>query len=148
MFGKKKNLAPLEPDRTQRIVARAIENARDYVEVDVAPQRRRADQYYQGFTSVKAEEGRSKIVVTRVRDAVKSVIPSLARVFTQSDTIAESGQPASRNGQRVRIAIQSDQPQPGKPVQEPLCMATGTQRGIDKHRTGSIGCGAGQRWGE
>ena len=89
MFGKKKTLAPLEQDRTQRIVARAIENAREYIETDVAPQRRLADQYYQGYTAVKAENGRSKIVVTRVRDAVKSVIPSLARVFTQSDTIAE-----------------------------------------------------------
>ena len=41
MFGKKKTLAPLEQDRTQRIVARAIENAREYIETDVAPQRRR-----------------------------------------------------------------------------------------------------------
>ena len=65
MFGKKKTLAPLEQDRTQRIVARAIENAREYIETDVAPQRRLADQYYQGYTAVKAENGRSKIVVTR-----------------------------------------------------------------------------------
>jgi hypothetical protein len=89
MFGKKKNLAPLEAETIQRIVQRAIEDAREYVETDVAPQRKQADQYFQGYSAVKAETGRSRIVVTRVRDAVKSVIPSLARVFTQSDTIAE-----------------------------------------------------------
>ena len=86
---KPKKLEPLENDRVQKIVQRAIENARDYIETDIAPSRRQADQYYQGLTAVKAEKGRSKVVVTRVRDAVKSVIPSLARVFTQSDTIAE-----------------------------------------------------------
>lgn len=86
---KSKKLKPLETEMTQKIVQRAIENARDYIETDIAPSRRLADQYYQGLTAVKAEKGRSKVVVTRVRDAVKSVIPSLARVFTQSDTIAE-----------------------------------------------------------
>ena len=89
MFKHKKPLKPIEEDIIQRIVSRAIEDARNYIEVNVAPQRRDADQYFQGYSAVKAENGRSKIVVTRVRDAVKSVIPSLARVFTQSDTIAE-----------------------------------------------------------
>ena len=89
MFGKPKNLQPVEAERMARIVRRAIENAREFVEDDISPSRKMADQYYQGFTAVKAQAGRSKVVVTRVRDAVKSVIPSLARVFTQSDTIAE-----------------------------------------------------------
>lgn len=91
MFGKTPNgkLTPLQDEDTQRIVMRAIENARDYIDVDIAPARKLADQYFQGLTAVKHEKGRSKVVVTRVRDAVKSVIPSLARVFTQSDTIAE-----------------------------------------------------------
>lgn len=86
---KHKQLKPVESDRMSRIVARAIENARDFIEEEIAPARQQADRYYQGATAVKAEKGRSKVVVTRVRDAVKSVIPSLARVFTQSDTIAE-----------------------------------------------------------
>ena len=86
---KSKSLKPLEQDTVSKIVKRAIEEARDYIAVEIVPARERADQYFQGYTSVKPVPGRSRIVVTRVRDAVKSVIPSLARVFTQSDTIAE-----------------------------------------------------------
>lgn len=89
IFNKPKKLKPIEADRLQTIVSRAIDNARNHIDVDVSPARKQADQYYQGYTAVKSENGRSKIVVTRVRDAVKSVIPSLARVFTQSDSIAE-----------------------------------------------------------
>jgi hypothetical protein len=89
MFGKTKLLKPLAQDSLDRIVKRAIEDARNYVAEDIAPDRALADRYYRGHTSVKSARGRSQIVVTRVRDAVKSVIPSLARVFTQSDTIAE-----------------------------------------------------------
>ena len=89
MIFRSKPLAPIEQDRIQAIVKTAIEDAREYVYTNVAPQRERVDQYYQGYTAVPHVNGRSKIVVTRVRDAVKTVLPSLARVFTQSDTIAE-----------------------------------------------------------
>lgn len=89
MIFKSKPLAPLEQDRIQSIVKTAIDDAREFITTNVAPQRERVDQYYQGFTAVPHVNGRSKIVVTRVRDAVKTVLPSLARVFTQSDTIAE-----------------------------------------------------------
>lgn len=89
MIFKSKPLAPIEQERIQAIVKTAIEDAREYVYTNVAPQRERVDQYYQGYTAVPHVNGRSKIVVTRVRDAVKTVLPSLARVFTQSDTIAE-----------------------------------------------------------
>lgn len=89
MFGRAKTLRPLEQDNIQAIVKNAISDAREFIEEDIAPKREIVDGYYQGRTAVKAEEGRSSVVVTRVRDAVKSVLPSLARIFTQSDTIAE-----------------------------------------------------------
>ena len=89
MFKSVKTLSPIAPEDIQSIVRRAIDDAREFIEEDVAPRREEADAYYRGRTTVKNIEGRSQIVVTRVRDAVKSVIPSLARVFTQSDTIAE-----------------------------------------------------------
>ena len=89
MIFKSKPLAPLEQERIQAIVKTAIEDAREFIEEDIAPQRELVDAYYRGRTAVPHVAGRSKIVVTRVRDAVKTVLPSLARVFTQSDTIAE-----------------------------------------------------------
>jgi hypothetical protein len=89
MFKSPKTLRPLEQDNIQAIVKNAIFDAREFIDEDIAPWREQADAYYRGKTAVQQVPGRSKIVVTRVRDAVKSVLPSLARVFTQSDTIAE-----------------------------------------------------------
>jgi len=89
MFKSPKTLKPLEQENIQAIVKNAIHDAREFMDEDIAPHREQADAYYRGKTSVQAIPGRSSIVVTRVRDAVKSVLPSLARVFTQSDTIAE-----------------------------------------------------------
>lgn len=89
MFKSPKTLSPIAAEDIQSIVKRAIDDAREFIDEDVAPHRELADSYYRGRTSVTSVPGRSSIVVTRVRDAVKSVIPSLARVFTQSDTIAE-----------------------------------------------------------
>lgn len=89
MFKSPKTLSPIAAEDMQSIVKRAIEDAREFIDEDIAPARELADAYYRGRTAVKQTPGRSAIVVTRVRDAVKSVVPSLARVFTQSDTIAE-----------------------------------------------------------
>lgn len=86
---KHKTLKPADQEILQRVAQRAITDAREFIDEDIAPSREKADQYYQGFTTVQDAPGRSKVIVTRVRDAVKSVLPSLARIFTQSDTIAE-----------------------------------------------------------
>ena len=89
MFKSPKTLRPIEQDSIQSIVKNAIHDAREFIDEDIAPWREQADAYYRGKTAVQEVPGRSRVVVTRVRDAVKSVLPSLARVFTQSDTIAE-----------------------------------------------------------
>lgn len=97
MFGKGKNstslssklLKPLEPETVQRIASTAIDAAVEHNEGDLHTEREKADRYYRGQTDLDVTDGRSQIVVSKVRDAVKSVLPSLARIFTQTDMIGE-----------------------------------------------------------
>jgi len=85
----KPEIKPLDDDEVEKIAKAAVEAAVDFMESDLRGDRQTADLYYQGATSIPTTPGRSKVVVSKVRDAVKGVVPSLARIFTQSDTIVE-----------------------------------------------------------
>jgi len=85
----KKALKPIPQEVFERIVQREIEAAIDFVTSSLVNPRVLADKYYQGETSLPHEKGRSGVIVTCVRDGVRSVVPSMARIFTQSDTVAE-----------------------------------------------------------
>ena len=85
----KKALKPIDQETFERIVKREIEAATDFVTSSLVNTRVLADKYYQGETKLPHEPGRSGVIVTCVRDGVRSVLPSMARIFTQSDTVAE-----------------------------------------------------------
>jgi hypothetical protein len=95
MFGSAKKgktypeLKPLDAGQVQRIVQLAVEKAVEDNQGTLKTEREKADKYYQGQTDLETTEGRSQIVVSKVRDAVKSVLPSMARIFTQTDVIGE-----------------------------------------------------------
>jgi hypothetical protein len=82
-------LKPMKPDQVQSIVSRVLDDAVSFCSGDLSNRRQAADKYYQGETSLKNVPGQSRVTVTKVRDAVRSIVPSLARIFTQSDKIAE-----------------------------------------------------------
>jgi len=86
---KKERLKPISREDLEKIVRYEIDKATDFIEAEISPKRMRAELYYKGGTSLKSVKGRSQVVVTKVRDAIKSVIASIARIFTQSDTVAE-----------------------------------------------------------
>jgi len=86
---KKKKLKPLSEEVFQRIVKDEIEAAVGFCQASLQSDRVLADKYYQGETKLLHEPGRSGVIVTCVRDGVRSVLPSIARIFTQSDTVAE-----------------------------------------------------------
>ena len=65
----------------QEIVRDAIQDAIDFVEQDISPERLKAARYMAGETDIGHEEGRSKVVATRVRDTIRSIKPSILRVF-------------------------------------------------------------------
>ena len=68
-------------DELQGIVSGAIADAKAFIESEIAPDRIKAQRYYDGECDLSYEAGRNKIIVTRVRDVVRAVKPSLMRVF-------------------------------------------------------------------
>lgn len=67
----------------------AIDDAVDYSDDDLAPDRLIALQYYRGDAFGNEEEGRSQVVMTEVRDVILSMMPSLMRIFTASERPVE-----------------------------------------------------------
>ena len=65
----------------ENIVQSAIDDAVDFVESEISEDRITAQRYYDGEVDIGYEDGRSKVVATKVRDVVRAVKPSLMRVF-------------------------------------------------------------------
>jgi hypothetical protein len=63
------------------IVQSAISDAVDFIESEISDDRIKAQRYYDGESDLGYEDGRSKVVATKVRDTVRSVTPSLMRIF-------------------------------------------------------------------
>ena len=76
---------PLSDTEIRNVVRTAIEEAVEYVESSISPQRERAMRYYEGKCDIGHERGRSRIVSTKIRDTIRQIKPSLMRVFLQSE---------------------------------------------------------------
>ena len=68
-------------DQIETIVQNAIADAVDFVESEISEDRIRSQRYYDGEVDLGFEDGRSKVVATKVRDTVRAIKPSLMRVF-------------------------------------------------------------------
>jgi hypothetical protein len=79
----------MSKDEIQGAIQDAIQAAIDYVDSDIAPQRERAQRYFDGAVDLEHEDGRSKVVSTKVRDVVRGAKPSLMRVFMSNDKFVE-----------------------------------------------------------
>lgn len=80
---------PMTDDEVQRTLTRAIEDARAFVDAEVAEDRILAQKYFDGSVALEAEDGRSKVVATKCRDTVRAIKPVLMRVFLQTDKPVE-----------------------------------------------------------
>lgn len=67
----------------------AIDDAVDYCDDDLSPDRLIALEYYRGDAFGNEEDGRSQVVMTEVRDVILSMLPSLMRIFTASERPVE-----------------------------------------------------------
>lgn len=74
-------LKPKSRREIESIVQDAISNAVDFVEGEISQDRIKAQRYYDGEVDLGYEDGRSKVVATKVRDTVRAVKPSLMRIF-------------------------------------------------------------------
>ena len=74
-------LKPKSRSEVEGIVQTAISDAVDFVESEISQDRIKAQRYYDGEVDLGYEDGRSKVVATKVRDTVRAVKPSLMRIF-------------------------------------------------------------------
>ena len=74
-------LKPKSRREVEGIVQSAISSAVDFVESEISSDRIKAQRYYDGEVDLGYEDGRSKVVATKVRDTVRAVKPSLMRIF-------------------------------------------------------------------
>lgn len=82
-------LRPLTREEVGNVVRILAESAVDFNESELSEKRELADQYYQGKTRLSITKGRSQVIVTKVRDGLKSILASAARVYTSTDVIAQ-----------------------------------------------------------
>jgi hypothetical protein len=79
----------LSKTEIQNGIRGAIKDAVSFIESEIAPDRIRAQKYFDGRSTLSHEEGRSKVVATKCRDTIRAIKPALMRVFLQSDTPVE-----------------------------------------------------------
>lgn len=92
---------PMKPDQIESIASEAVTDALDFIESEIAEDRIKAQRYFEGESDLGFEEGRSKIVATKVRDTIRQLKPSLLRVFLSNDKYVQY---VARNPQEVRQA--------------------------------------------
>jgi len=73
----------------QAILTAEIEDAVDYIDNTISPDRALALQYYRGEPFGNEEDGRSQVVSRDVRDTVQAILPSLMKVFFSGSNIVE-----------------------------------------------------------
>ena len=82
-------LKRMDDDEVQSIVKDALDSAISFVESEIAEDRIKSQRYFEGEVDIGQEDGRSKIVATKVRDAIRAIKPSLMRVFLSSENPVE-----------------------------------------------------------
>ena len=80
---------PMTEDQIQSIAKDALDAAKSFVESEIADDRIKSQRYFEGETDIGQEDGRSKIVSTKVRDTIRAIKPSLMRVFLSSENPVE-----------------------------------------------------------
>jgi hypothetical protein len=82
-------LKAMTEDEVQDIAKNALQSAIAFVESEIADDRIKSQRYFEGETDIGQEDGRSKIVSTKVRDTIRAIKPSLMRVFLSSENPVE-----------------------------------------------------------
>ena len=80
---------PISEEELQNIVIAEIDDAQNYIDDDISPQRAVAGQYYKGEPFGNEEEGRSQAMSMDVRDTVQAMMPSIMKVFFAANNVVE-----------------------------------------------------------
>lgn len=76
-------------DELEHILSGEIEDAIDYIDNTISPDRARAESYYLGDHFGNEEDGRSTAISMDVRDTVQAMLPSLMRIFYGGEKVVE-----------------------------------------------------------
>jgi len=82
-------LEPMDDSQIEAIAREAVTDALSFIESEVADDRIKAQKYYNGEVDIGEEEGRSKVVATKVRDTIRQIKPSLMRIFLANENFVE-----------------------------------------------------------
>lgn len=93
-----------EDDPLLADVSRAIQDAIQYVEGELGPERAKATEYYHAEPFGNEETGRSKVVLSEVRDGILGIIPSVLRLAHGPEHVVEY---TPRRGDAVDMAEQA-----------------------------------------
>ena len=80
---------PVTEEELENIVKAEIDDAQEYIDDIISPERALAGQYYKGEPFGNEEEGRSQVVSMDVRDTVQAIMPSIMRVFFAANNVVE-----------------------------------------------------------
>lgn len=83
------SLKPMTDLEIEGIVRDAVSDAVDFCESEIAEDRIKAQRYFDGEVDIGEEDGRSRVVSTKVRDTIRAIKPSLMRVFLNTDKPVE-----------------------------------------------------------
>ena len=79
----------MDEDELESIVAGLIDEAQDYIDLQEAPDRIQASDYYNGKPFGNEEDGRSQVISRDVRDTVSLMLPQIMRIFFGSERTVE-----------------------------------------------------------
>ncbi len=82
-------LEPMDDKTVEGIIQKAVEDAVDFIEAEITEPRLKSQRYYDGEVDIGYEEGRSRVVATKCREVVKSLKPSIQRVFLSTENVVE-----------------------------------------------------------
>jgi hypothetical protein len=92
-----------DKDAIQDLITGMITEAVEHYTQNLEPDQVKATDYYYGRTFGNEEEGRSKVVSTDVKDATKSQMPNLMKIFMGADNVVEF---KPQNEGKVEAAMQ------------------------------------------
>ena len=80
---------PVSEEELQNIITAEIDDAQDYIDDVISPERALAGQYYKGEPFGNEEEGRTQAMSMDVRDTVQAMMPSIMKVFFAANNVVE-----------------------------------------------------------
>lgn len=76
-------------ERIQSVIRAELDDARNYLDQEIAPDRARALEFYNAEPFGNEVEGRSQFVMTPLRDTILGILPSLVRMYLGSERTVE-----------------------------------------------------------